>query len=158
MIKFFNSTDTDFSSNGEKVIHPLKAVVYKEDNGDYYLKIEDTINNTDLYEERKIISVPTPWGQQSFRITSPNRKNNKISIKAWHLFYDTSRYVIKDSYVDNKGCNDALDHLKLACDITPPFTVSCDITGENSYRCVRKSFEEAINIVLERWGRTSSKK
>ena len=43
MIKLFKSTDTNFTSNGEKILHPLKAIVTKEDNGDYYLSIEDSL-------------------------------------------------------------------------------------------------------------------
>lgn len=40
MIKLFNSTDTLFSSNGDKIIILTKAKVYKEDNGAYYLNLE----------------------------------------------------------------------------------------------------------------------
>lgn len=151
MIKLFKSTDTDFTSNGEKILHPLKAVVFKEDNGDYYLNYEDTLDNTDLYETGMIIVVPTPWKEQAFRISNIERKNGKISFKAWHVFYDSSRYVIKDCYIVNKNCNDALDHLISSCDKRPNFKTISNVEGENSYRCVRKSLEEAINVVLERW-------
>ena len=152
MIKLFNSTDTDFTSNGERVIHPLKAVVTKEDNGDYFLSIEDTLESQDVYEHGMIITADTPFGNQAFRIDSPERKNNRITFKAWHIFYDTSRFVIQDCYIVDKNCNDALDHLLLNCDVTPNFTTTSNIPGEHSYRCVRKSLEEAINVVLERWG------
>lgn len=40
MIKLFNSTDTLFFSNGDKIIIPTKAKVHKEDNGVYYLNLE----------------------------------------------------------------------------------------------------------------------
>ena len=152
MIKLFRSTDTNFTSNGEKVVHPLKAIVTKEDNGDYYLTIEDSLENIDLYENGMIIVVPTPFGDQPFRIDSPERKNNRISFKAWHVFYDSSRYVIRDTYIVEKSCNDALDQLITACDTLPTFTTTSNVQGQRSYRCVRKSLEEAINVVLERWG------
>lgn len=152
MIKLFKSTDTDFSTNGEKVIHPLKAIVTKEDNGDYFLTVEDSLENIDLYENGMIIAVETPFGVQGFRIDSPERKNNRITFKAWHVFYDTSRYAIRDCYIVDKNCNDALDHLNLACDSVTPFSTLSNVQGQRSYRCVRKSLEEAINTVLERWG------
>ena len=43
MIKVFNASDTSFASNGDKILQPLKAVIYKEDNGEYYLDLEVSI-------------------------------------------------------------------------------------------------------------------
>ena len=40
MIRVFESTDNDFTSNGDMVILPTKAKVTKKDNGDYYLDFE----------------------------------------------------------------------------------------------------------------------
>lgn len=68
------------------------------------------------------------------------------------MFYDSQNYLISDSYVVDKNCNDALDHLNNATDNTSPFTTVSDITEINSFRCVRKSLYEAIQTVLERWG------
>ena len=79
-------------------------------------------------------------------------KKNKITCTCKHLFYDTAGYLIADSYVVDKNCNDALDQLNNACDVVTPFLTLSDIQQINSYRCVRKSLEEAISVVLERWG------
>ena len=68
------------------------------------------------------------------------------------MFYDSEDYIIRDSYVVDKNCNDALDHLNNATDQTSPFTTLSDVTTINSYRCVRKSLFEALEVVLERWG------
>ena len=54
--------------------------------------------------------------------------------------------------MENKDCNDALDHLNSACDLITPFTTISDINTLNSVRIVRKSFEETIAILIERWG------
>lgn len=43
MIKVFGKTDKIFTSNGDCVIKPFKAKVHKEDNGDYYLNLEASI-------------------------------------------------------------------------------------------------------------------
>lgn len=151
-IKVYEADETVFDNNGLKILQPRKAIVYKEDNGDYYLEIEDSIENLDYYKQGYVIRVPTPWGVQGFRCANPKKKNKKLSVKAWHLFYDSARYVIEDSNVVDKTCNDALDHLNIACDQTTPFTTISDVTTISSFRCVRKSYEEAINTILERWG------
>ena len=39
MIKCFGQADTSFSSNGDIVIQPFKALVHKIDNGDFYLEL-----------------------------------------------------------------------------------------------------------------------
>lgn len=152
MIKLFGQTDKLFSTNGDLVINPLKATVHKEDNGDYYLDLEADLSYVDYLTEGRIIIANTPQGEQAFRITNPQKSRSKITIRAYHVFYDSENYIIKDSYVVDKNCNDALDHLNSATDITSPFTTLSDITTINSYRCVRKSLYEAIEVVLERWG------
>ena len=44
MIKLFSINDTSFSSNGDKIIIPLKAKVHKEDNGSFYLDFECSLD------------------------------------------------------------------------------------------------------------------
>ena len=152
MIKLFNATDNNFSSNGDKVIQPTYANIHKEDNGAYYLEIEAPLTYVDDLTPNKILVANTPTGYQAFRITNVEQTRLKVKLKANHVFYDSMNYVIKDSYVVEKNCNYALDHLNSATDNLSPFTTSSDIATINSYRCVRKSLYEAINVVLERWG------
>ena len=152
MIKVFNADERAFTNNGEKILKPLKAVILKEDNGDYELELETRIEDKDYIVNDKIIVCDTPWGEQGFRVYNPQKKNSKITCKCRHLFYDTAVYLIADSYVVDKNCNDALDHLNNACDAVTPFTTLSDIQQINSARIVRKSLEEAISVVLERWG------
>lgn len=158
MVKLYEATEKLFNHNGIKILKPTKAIITKADNGEYYLELEDNINNLEWYQQGNIVRVPTPWGEQGFRLSNPRKKNNKISVKAWHLFYDSSNYIIKDAYVVDKNCNDALDHLNNACDIETPFTTLSNIANINSYRCVRKSLEEGIKTIIERWRRTHSKR
>lgn len=152
MIKVFNADEKLFTNNGEKILHPIKAIILKEDNGDYELELETRIEDKDYIVNDKIIVCDTPWGEQGFRVYNPQKKSNKITCTCKHLFYDTASYLIQDAYVVDKSCNDALDHLNKACDVITPFTTLSNIQDINSYRCVRKSFEEAISTVLERWG------
>ena len=152
MIRVFSSNDKVFNSNGDIVITPFKAKVHKEDNGDYYLNLEASIKYADYLSTGKIIVVDTPQGAQAFRVSNPTKKSNKISVKAWHVFYDSENYLIADSYVVDMNCNNALDHLNMATEPSSEFTTLSDISTIDSYRCVRKSLYEAIQTVLERWG------
>lgn len=152
MIKLFNSTDTLFSSNGDKIIIPTKAKIHKEDNGAFYLDLETGLDYINDLVQGNIIVAPTPTGDQAFRISNTTATRKKITAKCYHVFYDSKNYLIQDSYVVDKDCNDALDHLNSATDTTSPFTTLSDITSINSFRCVRKSLYEAIQTVIERWG------
>ena len=125
MIKVYDADERLFDHNGLKILHPNKAEVFIEDNGDYYITIESSIEE---------------------------KKNTKVSVKGYHLWKDSQNYVIVDSNVVDKDCNDALDHLNSACDVGTPFTTISDITRINSTRVIRKSLEEAIAIVVEKWG------
>lgn len=152
MIKLFGTTDTDFSSNGDAVIQPFKAKVHKEDNGKFYLNIEADISYADLLTANRIIVADTPQGAQAFRIKNPEKTKHKITLKAQHISYDAQNYVIADSYVVDKNCNDAMDHLNSATDNPSPFQTYSDIAMVDSYRCVRTSLYDAFSTVVERWG------
>lgn len=152
MLKVFGATDTDYTSNGDIVLQPYKAKVHKEDNGDYYLELEAGTEYVDYLTANRIIVADTPQGAQAFRIANPSKTKSKISLKAWHVYYDSKNYVIADSNVVEKNGNQAINHLNDATDNKSPFTVSSDIANINSFRCVRKSLYEAFSTVLERWG------
>lgn len=152
MIKIFSPTDKIFSSNGDVVLRPLKAKVHKEDNGDYYLDLETGLDYVDYLVEGNIVVANTPQGDQAFRITNPTKTKSKITVKAWHVFYDSENYLIEDSYVVDKNCNDALDHLNSATEPQSEFETLSDIGVIDSYRCVRESLYNAIQVILERWG------
>ena len=152
MIKLFSQTDTSFNSNGDKIIIPTRAKVHKEDNGSFYLDLETGLSYVNDFVEGRIIVAPTPQGEQAFRINNLTKTKTKLTAKCLHVFFDTQNYLIADSYVVDKSCNDALDHLNNATSDLSPFTTLSDVQSINSYRCVRTSLYEAINVVLERWG------
>lgn len=152
MIRLFGITDTSFSSNGDLVINPLKAKVHKEDNEAYYLDLETNLDYVDNLIEGNIIIADTPQGDQAFRVGNVEKTRFKIKTRCYHVFYDSENYLIADSYVVEKNCNDALDHLNMATDNVSPFTTLSDVQTIKSFRCVRKSLYEAISTVLERWG------
>ena len=147
MIRVYDATERLFNHNGIKALHPLFAEITKIDNGDYYIELEDTLENLEYYQKGLIIRASTPWGNQGFRCDNPIIKNNRITCKAWHLTYDAKNYLIKDSYAVDKNCNDALNYFNDNTDITSPFDVSSDITEISSTRVVR----ETLFNVFERF-------
>lgn len=152
MVKLFSSMDKTFETNGDKIIKATKAKVHKEDNGSFYLEFESGINYADDIVENALLVVNLPQGEQAFRISNVSKTKNKITSKAWHVFYDSQNYLIKDSYVVDKDCAGAMEHLNNATEPVSPFSTSSDITSVGSYRCVRKSLFEALEVVRERWG------
>lgn len=152
MIRLFGQTDTTFQTNGDLVIQPLRAVVHKEDNGDYYLDLTTSLRYVDDLTEGRIIVANTPQGDQPFRVSNVQKTKHKITTRCWHVFYDTKNYLIEDSYVTTHDANYALDHLNSATTPASPFTVLSDVQTYSSYRCVRTSYYEAIQTVVERWG------
>lgn len=152
MIRIFSPSDTSFATNGDLVASPFIAKVRKEDNGEFSLYLEADLSYIDSFAENNIVVAPTPQGDQAFRIHNPEKTKNKISVKARHVFYDSANYLIEDSYVVDKNCNAALDHLNSATEPASPFTTLSDVDRVTSFRCVRKSLYEAVQTVLERWG------
>lgn len=152
MIKVFQPTDKIYSSNGDKVLNVMRASVHKEDNGAFYLDLEAPLDYIDYLVPNNILVANTPQGEQAFRIGNVEKTRRKIKLKANHIFYDSVNYLIQDSYVVDKDCNDALDHLNNATSDLSPFTTISDVLTVSSFRCVRKSLYEAIQVVLERWG------
>lgn len=152
MIKLFGKTDTLFTSNGDMIIKPLRAKVRKEDNGSFYLEIVTDLSYVNNLAEGNILVANTPQGEQAFRISNITKTRSKITIKANHVFYDSMNYLIVDSYVVGKNCNDALDHLNSATEPQSIFTTISDVNSIDSFRCVRKSLYEAVQTVVELWG------
>ena len=148
MIKVYESNERLFNNNGIKILHPMRADITKKDNGDYYVELEDTIENLDYYQNGLIVRVPTPWGVQGFRMSNPTVSNKKISVKAWHLSYDAKNYIIKDAYAVDKNCNDALAHFNDNTDALSPFTTLSDITTVCSTRAIRKTLYEVYEWLL----------
>lgn len=152
MLKLYGITDRLFGTNGDKILIPTYQHVIKEDNGEFYIDVELSLNYIDDIEPNRILVSNTPQGEQAFRITDIEKKKTKIRFKAWHISYDSKNYIIEDSYVVDKDCNGAINHLNDATDNPSPFTVYSDITGVHSYRCVRKNLYEAWQVLIERWG------
>lgn len=159
MIRVYDSTERLFNHNGIKVLNPLLAEVTKVDNGDYYIELEDMLENLEYYQKGMIIRATTPWGIQGFRCDNPTIQNNTVSCKAWHLFYDSENYVINEASAKDMNCNDALNHYNANTDATSPFTVTSDISMLGNTEAVRESlfsvFSKFLNIYWGHWERNN---
>ena len=152
MIRVFGAGENVFDNNGDKILNPLKAVITKEDNGDYSLALETSINDKDYIEHGNIIVCDTPWGKQGFRVYNPQKKNNKITCTCKHLYFDAENYLIADNYVVDRNCNYALDWFNSNTEPASPFTTLSDIDELGTLRVVRKSLSEAIGEIINVWG------
>ena len=85
MIKLFDYGDTVFNtSNGDRIIEASKCNVTKGDiaKGEYYVDLETSVKYSDILVQDKIIVVPTPIGEQPFRLNNPQKKSDKLIFKA----------------------------------------------------------------------------
>ena len=141
MIRVYDATEKLFGNNGIKVLRPLFAEITKTDNGDYYIELEDILDNLEYYQKGLIIRVPTPWNEepQGFRCDNPIIQNNRISCKAWHLSYDSENFIINSATATEKNCNDAINHYNDNTDAQSPFTVISDISILKTTTMERKS-------------------
>lgn len=144
MIKVYDANEKLFNHNGIKILHPEVCELTKKDNGDYYLEIRDSIDNVDYYQKGMIIRVSTMWGEQAFRCTNPVVSSTRVDVKAWHVFYDSMNYLIKDANIVDKTCNYAMNHVNSNTDIPSPFTTLSDITKQVSTRIVRKTLYDTF--------------
>ena len=135
MIRLFGQTDTDFTSNGDAVLDPFKAVVHKEDNGDYYLALELPTKWQSLITEGRIIVANTPQGDQAFRVGNVSITDKKITTKCWHVFYDTKKYYyLNDFTMSAMACVDVLNAMNNTyARPASPFTVASDIVELTKY-------------------------
>ena len=116
-IRVYEPTETKFNNNGLKTLNPLFAEITKVKNGDYYIEIEDLVENYEYYQKGMIISVTTPktWGGkdfQCFRCDNPRVENNRVYCKAWHLYYDSKNYIIAEKRSRSGTCDGAIKEYK----------------------------------------------
>ena len=91
MLRIFAPTDKTYTTNGDKVIQPLKATVHKSDNDAYYLDLACGTEYLPWIKSGNIIVADTPQGAQPFRILNPEITHTKITCKCNHCFYDSAK-------------------------------------------------------------------
>ncbi|MCM3735606.1 phage tail protein [Bacillus cytotoxicus] len=162
MITLYKPNETDFTHNG---IGILDANIYEP-------VVEETLNGLFIFsfcyplfaphgaeiEGQCIVKVPTPDGEQLFRVARPQPSMGELKVFCYHIFYDLTDNLIEDTFIENKSGTAALDQLSTKCQYPHPFKFFSDISKVSSSRLVRKNPVEAIldtgqdNCFLNRWG------
>ena len=158
MIRVYDATEKKFNHNGIKGLKPLFAEITKVKDGDYYIEIEDLLDNLEYYQKGMIIRADTPWGVQGFRCDNPRVENNRVYCKAWHLYYDSKNYIIAGKRSRYGTCDKAIKEYKNYVDfaINNPFdqTLSSNITTEKDTEIEDMSLYDVIEYLRDVYGGT----
>lgn len=154
MIQIYAPSNTDFSKNGTALL-PTSCTLSVQINGTWSVFIENALD--DRFQnivENAVLSVPTPYGQQLFRITQMDKSDTGVSATAVPIFLDAQNDTfIYDQRPTDKTGQQALDILM---DGTK-YTGHSDITALNTAYYQMKNLIECLasddeNSFLNRWG------
>uniref|UniRef100_UPI0005CF4787 phage tail spike protein n=1 Tax=Bacillus cereus TaxID=1396 RepID=UPI0005CF4787 len=109
-------------------------------------------------EGMSIIKVPTPDGEQLFRVAAPKVSMGEITAQCYHIFYDLTENLIEDIFAETTNGNGAMNRMSAGCQYKHPFQFYSDVPKIASARIVRKNPVEALldssqdNSFVNRWG------
>ncbi|MBG9637510.1 endopeptidase [Bacillus thuringiensis] len=109
-------------------------------------------------EGMSIIKVPTPDGEQLFRVAAPKVSMGEITAQCYHIFYDLTENLIEDIFAEATNGNGAMNRMSAGCQYKHPFQFYSDVPKIASARIVRKNPVEALldssqdNSFVNRWG------
>lgn len=84
----------DFTTNGEKVIDPIRCVEIIEDNVDWRVEVEADISYQPyLLQDYILVTLTKEKGEQPFRINNVKVDNLKVTFTARHIGYDTENHI-----------------------------------------------------------------
>lgn len=155
MIKIFNSTDRDFSTNGNLCISPLKCIEKKSKslNG-WYLSVEVDIKYKSYIKKDILIVTKTKsmLNPQAFRVAENiEYTSRKIIFQANHVYYDSQGLFLLDVRPTNLNAISALEYVNERTDSTSPFIVYSDISTPSTSYFIRKNLLEAWGVFEERY-------
>ncbi|PFT99348.1 phage tail spike protein [Bacillus thuringiensis] len=162
MITLYKPNETDFTHNGIGAL----------DKNIYNATVEEELNGLFLFsfsyplfaprgleiEGMSIIKVPTPDGEQLFRVAAPKVSMGEITTQCYHIFYDLTENLIEDIFAETTNGNGAMNRMSAGCQYKHPFQFYSDVPKVASARIVRKNPVEALldssqdNSFVNRWG------
>ncbi|AFQ18750.1 phage tail spike protein [Bacillus thuringiensis] len=162
MITLYKPNETDFTHNGIGAL----------DKNIYNATVEEELNGLFLFsfsyplfaprgleiEGMSIIKVPTPDGEQLFRVAAPKVSMGEITAQCYHIFYDLTENLIEDIFAETANGNGAMNRMSAGCQYKHPFQFYSDVPKIASARIVRKNPVEALldssqdNSFVNRWG------
>lgn len=162
MITLYKPNETDFTHNGIGILdkHIYSATVEEELNGLFVFNFNYPLfapYGTKI-DGMSIIKVPTPDGDQLFRVVTPKVSMGEIKAVCYHIFYDLTENLIEDIFIQPTNGSGAMARLSSGCQYKHPFTFYSDVTNISTARIVRKNPVEAMldtsqdNSFVNRWG------
>ncbi|MDA2112241.1 phage tail protein [Bacillus cereus] len=162
MITLYKPNETDFTHNGIGAL----------DKNIYNATVEEELNGLFLFsfsyplfaprgleiEGMSIVKVPTPDGEQLFRVAAPKVSMGEITAQCYHIFYDLTENLIEDIFAETTNGNGAMNRMSAGCQYKHPFQFYSDVPKIASARIVRKNPVEALldssqdNSFVNRWG------
>ena len=156
MIRLYDRKETDFTTNGLRILQPIACAVTEEINGDYSLQITMPTWDTKIQNE-SIIKAPTPHGDQLFRIYDAEIDALGDNVYyARHIFYD-----LLDDFIEDLRPTNATGAEALAVILSGTgFTGESDITTKSTAYYEMMDPVTAIlggqsnddNAFINRWG------
>lgn len=154
MIQIYSPDNTDYSKNGT-VLLPISCELNIEINSTWSVELINPLD--DRFKnivENAVLSVPTPYGQNLFRITQVDKTDTEITAIAVPVFLDAQNDTfIYDQRPTDKNGQEALDILMNGT----KYKGHSDIDTINTAYYVMKNLIECIasddeNSFLNRWG------
>lgn len=124
MIRIFGQTDTDFTTNGDCVLIPLKAVVHEYQNSDFYLELEASLDYVQFFEQGRLVVADYLNTQQIFRMWNVVKVKDRVKAKCWHVFYDL-KYRVNPP----KDLSENVDHIFIIDNIYDILDAGYDLYG-----------------------------
>jgi len=151
MIKLFDANETNFTSNGNTTIQPLKCIeTRKKSLNDWFIDVEVPIEYKDFIEKDKLclVKVKSNVNPQAFRIRKEiERTRNGIKFKAYHVLFDAYHYFINAFSTENLSTLTALNGLLEHTDVVNPFTISSDVMGDVTLNFELISLLESFSLI-----------
>ncbi|CVI72317.1 hypothetical protein NDGK_02517 [Clostridiales bacterium CHKCI001] len=156
MIQLYKIENEDFQHNGDHILFPTKCELDINLNGSWILDIEVPINYevAEDWNSGAIVSVPTPYGTQLFRLENIDKTDYYLTGSAYPVFLDAGNEVfLEDVRPTGKTGQEALNIMLSGS----KFAAESNITTANTAYYVRKNFLEALSgdddqAFLNRWG------
>lgn len=86
MIKVFKANDTNYNTNGEVILKPIEAIIYK-DIEEEYIEVECPLKYADFLVQDNILLVDTLTGRKGYKIHNPI-VGYTITAKAWLVWQE----------------------------------------------------------------------
>ncbi|WP_374222294.1 phage tail spike protein [Bacillus cereus] len=162
MITLYKPNETDFTHNGIGILDKniYNATVEEELNGLFAFTFSYPLfapYGIDI-DGMSIVKVPTPDGDQLFRVVNPKPSMGELTVQCYHIFYDLTENLIEDIFAETTNGNGAMNRMSAGCQYKHPFQFYSDISKIASARIVRKNPVEALldssqdNSFVNRWG------